>query len=408
LSHLSEGEIERFLTSRAAPWERQRVVHHLLAGCGVCSRKLVERAPDRLLDEAEERRRGRASRDPLRDRTIAAALEQDSRWRLDQRKLDRSLELLGTHPEGYDGLTFRQIEALHGRPLVEALLQKSWDVRFDDPRAMRWLAYNALKAAESLRPEEHAPAALADLQARAWTRLANAYRITEEFLEAEAAFARARELLRRGSGDLHYLAETAACEASLRSHQRRVTEARELLSRVYRLYLKLGDRHLAGQALLSTGLLSEYTGASRQGVFLFRQGLGLLEPDRDPQLVAAGQQGLIIELVASHEYREASALFLKSDLRQRLNDNPRVRWLEGRLLAGLGQLTKAENALRNVQEELRESRYALSAATVGLHLLSVLEKQGKYSQLRKTALESYIVFRDLKIRREAAKIERYL
>ena len=58
MSHLSEGEIERFLKARAAPWERQRVVRHLLAGCGVCRRKVVEQAPGRLFDKAGERTAG--------------------------------------------------------------------------------------------------------------------------------------------------------------------------------------------------------------------------------------------------------------------------------------------------------------------------------------------------------------
>ncbi|HEY4561591.1 MAG TPA: hypothetical protein VIJ36_01350, partial [Thermoanaerobaculia bacterium] len=114
MSHLTELEIERFLSARATPVEWRRVSRHLLSGCGVCSRKLVEWAPDRLLDQAQESRRGKASRDPLRDRTVAAALEQDSRWRPDQRKLERSLELLGSHPQGYDVLIFRQLQDLQG------------------------------------------------------------------------------------------------------------------------------------------------------------------------------------------------------------------------------------------------------------------------------------------------------
>src|SRR4051794_734129 len=301
LSHLSESEIARFLSARATPVEWRRVSRHLLAGCGVCSRKLIEGSPDRLLDEAQESRRGRTSRDPLRNPAGAAALDQDSRWRLNDKKLQQSLELLRTHPEGYDALTSRQIEALHGRALVEALLQKSWDVRFRDPRAMRWLAYNAVKAAESLRPEELAPALILDLQARAWSGLANAYKVNEEYGEADAAFAQARNLLRRGSGDLHTLARLAWREASLRTFQRRLTEARELLDGVYRLSLKLGDRHFSGQVLLSKGLSTVYDDTSHQGVPLFRQGLALLDPDRDPELLAVGQQGLITALLSSRQ-----------------------------------------------------------------------------------------------------------
>ncbi len=77
--HLSEGEIERFLKARTAREERQRVVRHLLAGCSLCRRRIAEKAPGLLLDETGERRRGKASRDPLRGATVGTALEQDSR-----------------------------------------------------------------------------------------------------------------------------------------------------------------------------------------------------------------------------------------------------------------------------------------------------------------------------------------
>jgi hypothetical protein len=82
-------------------------------------------------------------------------------------------------------------------------------------------------------------------------------------------------------------------EASLRSHQHRLAEARELPDRAYRLALKLADRHLAGQALLYKSLLSEYDGTSAQGVRLSRESLVLLDPNREPQLIAVARHGLI-------------------------------------------------------------------------------------------------------------------
>ncbi len=405
-THLSDDEIGRFLAGRLEPAGRKRVLRHLTAGCGVCSRKLVEQTPDRLLDEAQESRRRNASRDPLRTRTIAAALEQDALWRPDDKKLKRSLESLGSHPQGYDGLTFRQIQALHGKPLVEALLQRSWEARFHDPKTTRWLAYNAVKASESLDREESSPSALLDLQAHAWADLANAYKINDELSEAEAAFARARDLLRRGSGDLRLLARNAVLEASLRGTQRRYAEGRALLVKAHQLYVRLGDRHLAGRTLISQGSLRGTEGTFQEGIPLYRQGLALLDPDREPLLVAVGQQGLINNLVGCGQYQEAGRQLLKSDLRLWL-PGPRVRWVEGRLLAGLGQLTKAERALTNVRKEFLEDGRANAAATVGLDLLPVLLRQGKHALIRKIALESYTVLRDLGIHRDAARVRSY-
>jgi len=412
MAHLREEEIERFLTDRSAPWEHQRVARHLLAGCGLCSRKLIDWAPDRLLDEAQESHRGRTSRDPLRSHAVAAALEQDSRWRLDDKKLEQSLEVLRTHPEGYDGLTFRQIQALHGRPLVEALLQRSWEIRFGDPKAMRWLAYNAVKTAESLRPEELAPALILDLQARAWAELANAYKVNYELSEADGALTRAHVLRKRGSGDSGLLAHLAALEAYLRSIQGRLGEAYELLDRVYRLQLKLGNRHLAGESLIAKAATMDDAGTPHQGIPLMRRGLALLDPDRDPRLVRVGQHGLINLTARSGDYRKAGELLLKSGLRQAFAGAPlalaKIRWLEGKILDGIGKPAGAERVLLEVRSEFLDLGRLSEAAFIGLDLIQILLRRGKFRQVRELAHESYDTLRSLGILQEAARLRPYL
>ena len=407
-THLSEDEIDRFLAGRLEPAGRERAVRHLRAGCGVCSRRLVQQAPDQMLDEARESRRRRVPQDPLRDRTVTVALRQEARWRVDEERLNRSLELLHGAPQGYEGLSFRHVQDLCGKPLVEALLRRSWESRFRDPKAMRWLAYNALKVAETLPPAECAPAGILDLQARAWAELANAYKVNEEYVEAEVAFARARGLLRQGSGDLHLLALIAQLESSFRGAQRRLFEAWELLDRTHRLYLKLGDRHCAGQTLISKGALKEYDYSFRSAIPLFRQGLALIDPDRDPQFTAAGQQGLISALIECGNYREASRLLLESDLRRRLTDAPNVRWVEGKLLAGLGKLAKAEAALMSVRDEFLGRGRSNAAAHVGLTLLPVLVRQSKHQEARNVAFEAYGTLRDLGHDLCATMAKRYL
>jgi len=323
----------------------------------------------------------------------------------DERVPDRHLQ-----HAGHGAQEVSQVGAVQVVPGVdaEALLQRGFELRYTQPREMRWLAYNAVKAAEELRPEEHTPALLLDLQARAWAALANAYKINEEFGEAEAAFARARGLLRRGSGDPGLLAHIAVLEASLLTSRRRLRAARELLDSAHRLYLRLGDRHLAGKTLLSRALTSEHDGTYPEGVAFFRQGFTLLDPERDPELVAVGQQGLITALVGAGEHAEAGRLLLRSDLRNRLPEVPNVRWVEARLLAGLGQIDKAESALMAVREELLERRQSISAALAGLDLLPILLRQGRLGQVWATAHEVYGVFQDLGIHRDAARVQPYL
>lgn len=96
---------------------------------------------------------------------------------------------------------------LPGGTLLEALLRRSWESRFRDPKAMRWLAYDALKAAESLRPEELPPAPLLDLQAAPGPSSPTPTRSTASMRKPRRPSRPPAGLLRRGSGDLSCLAE---------------------------------------------------------------------------------------------------------------------------------------------------------------------------------------------------------
>ena len=411
MSHLSEDEVERFLAARLGPAEQKRVIRHLLAGCGVCSRKLVEQAPERLLEQAGGQDR-KAAQDSPRERTLAAALEQDARWRLDEKKLARSLELLRGSPGGYDSLTSRQVRSLHGVPLVEALLERSFELRYSDPKAMRWLAYNAVQAAESLRPAEHDRSPLSEIQARAWGELGNSYRANDEFAEAEGAFGRARSSLRRSGGNLRLMAHLAGLEASLRKEQRRLAEACELLDGVYRINLQLGNRHLAGRALISNSGNLRLDGRPLQAIEHARKGLSLIQPDTDPLLLQIGQQGLIDSFVDAGQYQEAGRLLLRSGLRQSFVDVPvgllSLRWTEGKLLAGLGKSSSAETALTRTRAEFEGMGSNYTAALVDLDLIPVLLQQGKFREVRETARKAYGTLRSFGIHQEAAKARSYL
>jgi tetratricopeptide (TPR) repeat protein len=411
--HLTEEELERFLANSLKPAEQDRIGRHLQAGCGLCSRRLVEHAPDRFLQQAAEKGSRKASGiRSFRDQILAVAHDQNDRWETDEQALARSLDILRAKPQAYDAPTFRQVQDLQGQTLVKALLQRSFELRFVDAPRMRWLAYNAVKATEGLRPEEQEPADLFDLQGRAWAELGNAYRVNDQFAEAEAAFSRSRASLRKGTGDLHLLARAATLEASLRSAQRRLLESNELLRKVHRLYLNLSECHLAGRALISIGRNIHYGENPADALRLFREGLTLLDSNRDPQLVAVGQECLLHALVESGELHEAGRLLLRGGLRQTFAADPillfKLRGVEGKLLAGLGKFARAEHALNGVREEFLRRGQHYEAAMVGLALVSVWLRQGNFGKVRATAKEVHATFRDLGIRTEAAKAQRYL
>ncbi|HEY7215860.1 MAG TPA: hypothetical protein VIC28_14630 [Thermoanaerobaculia bacterium] len=413
MKHLSMSEVEELVGGRLQAVERKRAVRHLLSGCRLCGERLAATAPELFFSEAPLAVAFREEAyDDAIDRAAAAAGDFLSRWQRDRERLARGLDLVRQSPQGYDGLSFEQVQELQGRPLIEALLQLSYESRFKDHKAMRWLAYNAAMAAANLRPEDHGRGVTFDLQARAWAELANAYRVNEEIDEAEEAFRHARALLAQGTGSLLLLARVADLEASLLSDQRRLAEACELLDGVRRLYLDLGDFHLAGQALVKKAIAVRYGGDLQQGVQIFRQALSLLDAEREPQLVAVCQQGLVGTLADCGQFREAGQLLLESGLRRTFAAEPvallKVRWVEAKILGGLGKLSQAERALIEVRNEFFRIGNSNEAALVGLDLAAVWLRQKKVRETQELSRSMLATFRSLGIQPEADQALRFL
>ncbi|HEX2223662.1 MAG TPA: hypothetical protein VHN15_05610 [Thermoanaerobaculia bacterium] len=272
---------------------------------------------------------------------------------------------------------------------------------------MLWLAHQARMVAEATDTESYPPGAVADLKAQVWAELGNAHRVNEQYQEADFAFGKAHEYLEEGTGDPSLLARVLSLEASLRRDQRRASEAVDLFARVYDLYLQLGERHLAGRALISRGIASRTAGDPFEAVRCLKQGMELLDRQRDPQLSASAAQSLADALTASGDYQGAGELLLESGFRETFAAQPlgllRLRWVEGQVHAGLGRLQRAEKILREVREEFLEKDLRYEAALVGLDLANVWLRQGKAEPVQGLAEEILAIFESLEIRPEATK-----
>jgi tetratricopeptide (TPR) repeat protein len=410
--HLGKGEIEDFLAGRLEASNRRRVILHLLGGCSRCQSRWKSLAEPLLGEEpwvaaepvAEE------SYDEALSRVGAAAKSFLPRWRKESAKLQRALSLLEQFPKGFEDASFpaRQAQALHGWPLCEALLRKSHEVRFSDPKRMLELAEDAAGVAKHARAEKYPwPGLLADLRARAFAEMGNAYRINDRLSEADAAFERARDYLDEGTGDLFLRAHVLDLEASFRRAQRRLEDAIALLDQVHGLYLEAEDLHLAGRALISKGVNTHYRGYPREAVGLCEEGLRLLDPDRDSHLLKISQQVLLLALADCAEYRKASRLLLQSGLREAFEGEPlnllKLRWVEGKVHAGLGRLAQAERAFCEARREFVRHGQVYDAAMVGLELAALWLRQGRAAEVQELAEEMYETFEDLGIQMEAAR-----
>ena len=294
---------------------------------------------------------------------------------------------------------------LRGIPLFEALLERSWNLRHEDPEEMVRLAEWALALAEKLDLQELSPGQTADLRCRALMELGHAYRVADDLVEAEEALSKATEVFVQGTQDDLLAARLFDIQASLYGDRRRFDLADAALDMVFSIYKRQGDEHLAGRALISKGIYTGYEGDPEEAVHLLEQGLELIDEHRDPRLVFLALHNQARFLVDCGRLREARiALWkLKSrglDSGGRINEL-KVRWLEGQVNAGLGELDRAESALAEVKRGFDEIDLGYKAALAGLELGALHLRRGKMDAAAREVLEAADVFIALGIGREA-------
>jgi tetratricopeptide (TPR) repeat protein len=282
---------------------------------------------------------------------------------------------------------------------------------------MRSLAEGAVVTADNLgrepaQRELYAPAEMADLKARAWAELANAHRRNEDFQGAEEALSKAHDFQARGTGDPLLAARLLDVLASLRTDQRHLEEAVALLDQVHAMYLRTGEAHLAGRALISKGINIAYDDRPREAITWFRQGLSLLDPKRDPELRWTGEYSLLHAFISCGEYREGRRLLLESGIRHAFAAEPlkllKVRWLEGIIFVGLDKLGRAEQVFSEVEDGFLRAGLEYEAALVSLERAGVLLRQGRMDTTDAVVAEALETFRALQVGREAIRAVQYL
>jgi len=408
--HLTQDEIEDFVTGRCTSDARRRVVRHLVTRCAVCRHRLLRGFP--LLSAKEIREIEPPMEvdgyDAAIDRAREAVRPVEERWRAERTRLIEALEV-AQGPRGWEGISIQRTKSLAGWPLVELRLCLSFAARYSDPAEMEKHADYARQEAERICPAEYGEGFLADVRARAWAEYANALRVNEKYDEAESALARARSHIE--NGDLLIKARVADIEASLRRAQRRFTEGVRQADEAFRGYCEIGERHLAGRALINKGICLYMSGRPAGAVDILQEGLALVAKGRDRQLIAAGHQALVNALVDSGRLAEAGKLLLESGLRQAYASQPlnllRLRWVEAKIQAGLGKLESAERAFLEVREGFFAAGLEYDEALVGIDLAALWLRQGKVAQARELGEEVNATFEWKGIPREATEAFRF-
>jgi hypothetical protein len=423
--HSTPAEIAGLMHGTLSRVARQRLVTHLLRGCPSCSRLLApglasQQAPQVLhvlhgqdvLDNAEARTRMAvpggdpiAALDPIDpiDPTDPYELPVARACAAAVRRMRAPLRAI--RGRRADVVPVAGGEARRGPLRVEMLLAASWELRHSDAHEMVRLAELALSAAERLAPARYGQDATADLRARVWAELANAHRVAAELPEADRAMARAVAWQHRGSGDPWLLVRIADLMASLLADQRRLAEAGELLGMVHSFYRRNGERHLAGRALVSSGIFAGYDNDPRAALLLLTEGMESIDPREDEQLAAQAVQAIVWNLVDCGRFRQARIhLWRSRPLLVRHGGTLhllRLRWLEGRIHAGLRDFGRAEGELAAARLGFEAAGSPYNAALTSLDLAAVWLQQGKTKQVRQLVEEMIAIFRALRIAREA-------
>lgn len=393
--HPSRELLTGFLLGRLAKPDRQRVFFHLLHGCQQCRSEMspmvrVMFRPGRVEPPPDD--------DPDYDGAIGRAITRVLKWKEDRERDDTDLRLAlllvgGAPPDDDDFWT---------AGLCELLLKKARSLRNDDPQGVLRLTGWAVEAADRLDPERYGERPVFDLRAMAWGEYANACRITDDLIQANQAISHAASLRKQGSGSDLIRARLAELAAGIFSHQRTFAAALKALDAAYAIYEKHGDDESALRVLVKRGIYTGRSGDPEQGLRLLARALRLSE--EGSKLRFQILHNILLFRVEMGDFRAANLLLF--DMRPLYAhhagavDLGKLRWIEGRIAAGMGDWERAERAFRQVREEFQARGQFYHAATLGLELAEIWLRQGRTREMKELILETVEVFRSRYVARE--------
>jgi tetratricopeptide (TPR) repeat protein len=405
IEHPTPAELEAFVRGDLPPDTFRRVARHLLRDCSPCKALLAPHYEIPLGVPAAEPEQGTVRvYDEFLDRAFSVARAYKRhlhREEIRARKIAASLKRAGT----LEALLTTMEVPLKGLGALNALLDRSWALRHENPQEAVNVARFAVDVAAKLDARYCGFEENADWLARAWGELGNAHRAADDLDEAERAFGIAFDFFLQGSGDPHLKARLYDLHASYWGTRRQFSLAFAALDIVHTTYLELGDRHLAGRALLIKAIYIFYSGQAEEAIQLTETGLSLIDKERDPALSFFAFHNRLLFLLACDRCREAKRVFFLHlsefhSLDGRVN-RLKVRWLQARISLGLKELKSAEEAFVDVKNGFEEEGMGYHVAIASLELGLVWMHQDRYKEAEEIVTEAAEVFVALRIQREA-------
>ncbi|HVT59297.1 MAG TPA: hypothetical protein VHR45_12950 [Thermoanaerobaculia bacterium] len=366
--HPTPAEIAGLIAGQLPPVEAFVVARHLSGGCRVCRQAWRLRPPL----PAAYRRPRRAQ-----VRRVLALLEEQG-------------------PAAFRGLP----RHLRGAAAFEALLERSWILRFDDPRQMAQLAELAVAIAGGAGAGR-----IRDAQCRAAVELANAYRANRCLAAAQTALDEAMEHFCHGSLDPLLEARLLEVQGNLlATHGSRIAAA-AAFDAALAIYRREGRTQLAGRVLVTKAMFAVSFNQDQEALSLLAEADELIEPPLDPPLALAAAHNAALALARSGRYREAQRLLWRHlPLYERHGGalgRARLRWLQGLIYVGIGEGEQAVAAFLDGRQGFVDAGDPYTASIIDLDCAALLERRGEAERARLMALQAADRFLELDLGREA-------
>jgi len=337
------------------------------------------------------------------DRALASVVRYGTEATRESKRVKQVLAVL--ERKGVAG--FCEMPAhLRGLAGYEALLERSWSLRFDDPRQMVQLCELASVVAAGLSAARYGGERVRDFQCRAAIELANAYRVIGRPAEAQTALNEALEFFRMGTQDRLMAARLFVIQAQVSGDRRNFETALAAFDSAIKVYRDYGEPHQVGDTLIKKGMYCGYACRLDEALKLLTEGLALIDPTTHPELALLAVHNLANILVDSAKYREARTLIWRNlPLYRRYGGRVlhlRLRLLEGRIHAGIDEPERAERDFDEARRGFAELGQPYMATLVLLDLAVLHIRQGRDDDARREALEAADIFLGLNIGREAA------
>ncbi|HEY2738473.1 MAG TPA: helix-turn-helix transcriptional regulator, partial [Thermoanaerobaculia bacterium] len=311
----------------------------------------------------------------------------------DRRQAARLWETLKARPAAARLALVEEDPRFQTWALVERLCAESVRAAARAPKVAVQLAELALRVAERVAGDAAWRSLLAGY---AWAFLGNARRVASHLPAAEEAFRLAWTLWKEGvAADVGLLdgSRLYDLEASLLRDRRKMAAALERLDHALSFHPAGEGR---GRILLIKGFTLEQMGSYEEAMEAFEEAAPWIDRDHEPRDFFGLRFNLNVCRCHASRFAEAEAALpeLRTLTAPAGEDRLRLRWLEGRIDAGLGRTARAMEALSAVRAAFARLENCYSEALVSLELAALYLEQGRTAEVKTLARQMERIFLD--------------